>query len=41
VTLQQASNDLNTVAAQMAKQYPTEDDQFGIRLVTRACLAIR
>jgi predicted permease len=34
VTLQQASNDLNTVAAQMAKQYPTEDDQFGIRLVT-------
>ena len=34
VTVQQASNDLNTVAAQMAKQYPTEDDQFGIRLVT-------
>ncbi|MGA9983082.1 MAG: ABC transporter permease [Acidobacteriaceae bacterium] len=34
VTLQQASNDLNTVAAGMVKQNPTEDDGFGIRLVT-------
>ncbi|MGC2299681.1 MAG: ABC transporter permease, partial [Acidobacteriaceae bacterium] len=33
VTLQQATNDLNTVGAQMAKLYPTDDDQFGARLV--------
>jgi predicted permease len=33
VTAQQASNDLNTVAAQMEKQNPQDDDHLGFRLV--------
>jgi predicted permease len=33
VTMQQASNDLNTVAAQMEKQNPQDDDHLGFRLV--------
>ncbi len=33
VTVQQASNDLNRVAAQMQKQYPVDDDGFDARLV--------
>ncbi len=33
VTMQQASSDLNTVAAQMEKQNPQDDDHLGFRLV--------
>ncbi|HEY1809643.1 MAG TPA: ABC transporter permease, partial [Acidobacteriaceae bacterium] len=33
VTVQQATNDLNTVAARMTKQNPVDDDQLGFRLV--------
>lgn len=33
VTVQQASTDLNTVAARMTKQNPVDDDQLGFRLV--------
>lgn len=33
VTRQQASQDLNAIAAQLAKQYPQTDDQMGARLV--------
>ena len=33
VTVPQASNDLNTVAARMTKQNPVDDDQLGFRLV--------
>ncbi|MFP5228052.1 MAG: ABC transporter permease [Acidobacteriota bacterium] len=33
VTPQQATADLNNVAAQMAKQYPNDDDRLGARLV--------
>lgn len=33
VTVEQASNDLNTVAAQMEKQNPVDDDHIGFRLV--------
>ncbi|HVT99598.1 MAG TPA: ABC transporter permease [Acidobacteriaceae bacterium] len=33
VTMEQASNDLNTVAARMVKQNPVDDDGLGFRLV--------
>ncbi len=33
VTMQQTSNDLNTVAARMEKQNPVDDDHLGFRLV--------
>jgi predicted permease len=33
VTPQQAAENLNAVAAQLAKQYPATDDQMGVRLV--------